>query len=159
MRLEQLGFVAVCAAAALAVAGISTAEAKAMRSAVAFNTGIAKKTANQPADGVEVAYQITLKGGELDGCKVDIVEQLRPRDEGKWGFFDIAGKAACANGGFSYLSAGSWDGNGFHAAGTITEGTGSFSGKGRIAQLGGGGKSAADGTTDISYELVVDTPN
>ncbi|HMR33155.1 MAG TPA: hypothetical protein PKA13_18305 [Geminicoccaceae bacterium] len=125
---------------------------------MAFNTGIGKKTANQPADGVEVAYQVTLKGGELDGCTVDIVEQLRPRDDGAWGFFDIVGKVTCANGIFNYQSAGSWDDKGFHGVGSIVDGTGSFSGvKGRVAQLGGGGVAAGDGTTNISYELVVDT--
>ena len=144
----------------LTLAAPSPALADAMRSNVAFNNGIGQKTANQPADGVEVAYQIKLAGGDLDGCLVDVVEQLRPRDEGKWGLFDILGKVSCGDkGGFAYASAGSWDGNGFHAAGVIEEGSGSggFAGiKGRVAQLNGSAKGAANGTADIAYELVVD---
>jgi hypothetical protein len=137
------------------------ASAETLRSAVAFNNGIGEKTATQPADGVEVAYQITLNGGDLDGCKIDIVEQLRPRDEGAWGLFDIAGDVTCDDGGFSYTSSGAWDGNGFHAAGDLVDGSGS--GKfedvsGRVAQLKGGGADAGDGTANISYDLVIDTP-
>ena len=67
----------------------------------------------------------------------------------------------CAGGGFAYTSSGAWDGNGFHASGDIKDGSGSgnFEGiAGRIAQLGGAAAAAAaaDGTLDISYELVVD---
>ena len=145
--------------AAIIVAAMP-ASAETLRSGVAFNNGIGEKTANQPADGVEVAYQITLKGGALDGCTVDIVEVLRGREEGAWGIFDIAGDVACANGGFSYTSSGAWDGNGFHAAGEIEDGSGSgdFDGiAGRVAQLNGGGADAGDGTFNISYDLVVDT--
>ncbi|MGH6914639.1 MAG: hypothetical protein ACREH3_13155 [Geminicoccales bacterium] len=139
---------------------VGPVSAEALRSNVAFNNGIGAKTATQPADGVEVAYQITLEGGDLDGCTVDVVEQLRPRDEGAWGLFDIKGDLACADGGFSYTSSGAWDGNGFHAAGDIVDGSGS--GKfetvaGRVAQLKGGGADAGDGTANISYELVFDT--
>jgi hypothetical protein len=136
------------------------AYADTLKSGVAFNTGIGEKTADQPMDGVEVAYQITLQGGDLDGCTVDIVESLHGRDEGAWGIFDIAGDVSCDRGGFSYTSSGAWDGNGFHAAGEIEEGSGSgdFEGiSGRVAQLGGGGANAGDGTTDISYDLVFDT--
>jgi hypothetical protein len=147
----------VVAGLVLAVAAAAPAAAKSMRSSVAFNTGIGQKTASQPAEGIQVAYQVTLEGGELDGCTVDITETLLPREEGAWGIFDIAGKAACADGSFSYVSSGSWDGKGFHAAGDLTGGDGRFAGfKGRIAQLGGAGAAAANGTTDISYELVVD---
>ena len=113
-----------------------------LKSGVAFNNGIGKKTATQPADGVEVAYQITLKGGDLDGCAVDVVEQLYGRDEGAWGIFDIAGDVKCDRGGFSYTSSGAWDGKGFHAAGDVEDGSGSgdFEGiSGRVAQLKGGG--------------------
>jgi hypothetical protein len=130
-----------------------------LKSRIAFNTGIGEKTASQPADGVEVAYQVTLSGGELDGCTVDIVESLYGREEGAWGIFDIAGDVTCDRGGFSYSSSGAWDGNGFHAAGAIEDGSGSgeFEGiSGRVAQLGGGGAAAAGGTMDISYDLVVD---
>jgi hypothetical protein len=149
----------ICGAAGLSIAA-APAFADTLKSGVAFNTGIGQKTASQPADGVEVAYQVTLKGGDLDGCTVDIVEQLRPREEGAWGLFDIKGDVSCGDGGFGYASAGAWDGNGFHAAGDIVEGSGS--GKfeniaGRVAQLKGGA-AAGDGTTNISYDLVFDTP-
>jgi hypothetical protein len=147
------------ASSAIAMAD-SPAFADTLRSGVAFNNGIGEKTANQPADGVEVAYQITLKGGELDGCTVDIVEVLRGREEGAWGIFDIAGDVKCANGGFAYTSSGAWDGNGFHAAGAIEDGSGSgdFEGiSGRVAQLNGGGADAGNGTFDISYDLMFDT--
>ena len=136
------------------------AYADTLKSGVAFNTGIGEKTADQPMNGVEVAYQITLQGGDLDGCTVDVVESLYGRDEGAWGIFDIAGDVTCDRGGFSYTSSGAWDGNGFHAAGEIEEGSGSgeFEGiSGRVAQLGGAGAAAGDGTTDISYDLVFDT--
>jgi hypothetical protein len=133
------------------------AAAETLRTNVAFNTGIGQKTANQPANGVEVAYQVKLQGGALDGCTVDIVESLHPRDEGAWGIFDIAGDVTCADGKFAYISSGSWDGKGFHAAGAVNGGEGRFAGaKGRVAQLGGAGAAAGDGTTNISYELVVD---
>jgi hypothetical protein len=136
------------------------AAADVMRSGVAFNTGIGQKTADQPANGVEVSYKVTLKGGDLDGCVVDVVEQLFSRDEGAWGIFDISGDVTCDRGGFAYTSSGAWDGNGFHASGAIEDGSGSgeFEGiAGRVAQLNGGGKDAGDGTFDISYDLVVDT--
>jgi hypothetical protein len=130
-----------------------------LKSGVAFNNGIGEKTASQPENGVEVAYQLTLQGGDLDGCTVDVVEQLFGRDEGAWGIFVIAGDVSCDRGGFSYTSAGAWDGNGFHAAGNIVDGsgTGEFEGvSGRVAQLNGGGSDAGNGTFDISYDLVVD---
>jgi hypothetical protein len=135
-------------------------QADTLRSGVAFNTGIGEKTANQPTNGVEVAYQITLKGGDLDGCTVDVVETLHGRDDGAWGIFDVAGDVSCDRGGFSYTSSGAWDGNGFHAAGEIEEGSGSgeFEGvSGRVAHINGAGAAAGDGTTDISYDLVFDT--
>jgi hypothetical protein len=150
----------LCAVAITAVVGAAPAYADTLKSGVAFNTGIGQKTANQPANGVEVAYQITLQGGDLDGCTVDIVESLYGRDEGAWGIFDIAGDVSCDRGGFSYTSSGAWDGNGFHAAGQIEEGSGSGEFEnisGRVAQLGGGGADAGDGTFDISYDLVFDT--
>ena len=157
MQLQRtlLGTVAI---AVIVAAGPAYAET--LKSSVAFNNGIGEKTANQPEDGVEVAYQVTLKGGDLDGCIVDIVEVLVPREEGAWGFFDIQGDLKCDRGGFAYTSSGAWDGNGFHAAGEIEDGSGSgeFEGiSGRVAQLNGGGKAAGDGTMDISYDLVFDT--
>ncbi|MGI9450897.1 MAG: hypothetical protein ACR2QH_09735 [Geminicoccaceae bacterium] len=138
---------------------IAPASADTLWSKVAFNTGIGEKTADQPANGTTVAYQIALEGGDLDGCTVDVVESLYGRDDGNWGIFDIAGDTNCTNGGFAYTSSGAWDGNGFHASGAIKEGSGSgdFEGiAGRIAQLGGAGADAGNGTFDISYELVVD---
>jgi hypothetical protein len=150
----------LCVAAIAAVVAAAPAAAETLKSEVAFNNGIGQKTANQPADGVEVAYQITLKGGELDGCTVDVVESLYGRDEGAWGIFAIAGDIRCERGGFSYTSSGAWDGNGFHAAGTIVDGSGSGEFEniaGRVAQLKGGGADAGNGTFDISYDLVFDT--
>ena len=146
------------AAAIVALLAVTPASAEGLRSDVAFNTGMGEKTASQPSNGVEVSYQVKLKGGELDGCTVDIVEALYGRDEGKWGIFDIAGDVACSGGKFAYTTSGAWDGNGFHASGDIKEGSGrgDFEGiGGRIAQLGGAA-AADDGTLDVSYQLVVD---
>jgi hypothetical protein len=154
---SKRALLSVAATAAMIAAGPAGAEA--LKSDVAFNNGIGKKTATQPADGVEVAYQVTLKGGELDGCTVDIVEALYGRDDGAWGIFDIAGDVKCDRGGFAYTSSGAWDGNGFHASGDIEDGSGSgdFEGiKGRVAQLEGGAADAGNGTLDISYDLVFD---
>lgn len=133
------------------------AAADTMRSSVAFNNGIGKQTATQPEGGVEVMYQITLKGGELEGCTVDIVEQLYPREDGAWGTFFIEGGVTCADGTFEYASAGAWDGTGFHAAGPIKGGTGRFDGvTGRVAQVGGGAKPVGNGTAEIFYDLLID---
>jgi hypothetical protein len=150
----------LCTAAIAAMIAAPPATAETLKSGVAFNNSIGEKTANQPAGGVEVAYQVTLKGGDLDGCTVDVVEALYGRDDGAWGIFDIAGDVTCDRGGFSYTSSGAWDGNGFHAAGEIEDGSGSgeFEGvTGRVAQLGGGAADAGNGTFDISYDLVFDT--
>ena len=149
----------LCTVAVAVLIAAAPASADTLKSGVAFNNGIGKKTATQPADGVEVAYQITLQGGDLDGCTVDVVEQLYGRDEGGWGIFDIAGDVKCDRGDFSYTSSGAWDGKGFHAAGDIKDGSGSgdFNGvSGRVAQLGGGAADAGDGTYNISYDLVFD---
>lgn len=143
----------------LVLSGVVTADA--LHSDVAFNNGIGEKTPDQPENGVKVAYLITLKGGELDGCTVDIIESLYGRDEGAWGIFDIAGDLSCENGKFSYTTSGAWDANGFHAAGHIDGGSGSgdFSGiAGRVVQIGGGASAASanDGTLDVRYELIID---
>jgi hypothetical protein len=156
----QMNYTMIWTAAIAVMVTATPGSADTLRSAVAFNNGIGEKTASQPADGVEVAYQITLKGGDLDGCSVDIVEVLAPRDDGAWGFFDIEGDLTCDRGSLSYTSAGAWDGNGFHASGHIEDGSGSgdFEGmSGRVAQLNGGGADAGDGTANISYDLVLDT--
>ena len=149
----------LCTAAVAAMIAAAPAYGDTLKSAVAFNNGIGEKTAHQPADGVQVSYQVTLKGGDLDGCTVDVVESLYGRDDGAWGIFDIAGDVKCDRDGFAYTSSGAWDGNGFHAAGEIEDGSGSgeFEGiSGRVAQLGGGASDAGDGTFDISYDLVFD---
>lgn len=136
------------------------ASAETLRTRVAFNTAIQQKIAEQPADGVSLAYAVTLAGGELDGCTVQIIESLYPRDEGAWGVFDVAGDVACDGGGFRFASSGAWDGNGFHGAGSVADGSGSgtYEGlSGRVAQIGGSlVPAAASGTFDVSYELLVD---
>jgi hypothetical protein len=149
----------LCIAAVTAILACAPASADTMRSGVAFNNGIGQKTATQPADGNEVAYRYTLQGGDLDGCVVDVVEQLFPREDGAWGIYVIAGDVACDDGGFAYDIAGAWDGNGFHGAGAIEEGSGSgaYEGvSGRVAQINTAGKDAGDGTYDLSYDLVFD---
>ena len=151
-----------CVAAIAALMINTSASADALRSKVAFNNGIGEKTADQPANGVKVAYQVKLQGGDLDGCTVDIIESLYGRGEGSWGIFNIAGDVSCNRCGFAYISSSAWDGNGFHASGDIKEGSshGDFEGiAGRIAQLGGAAAAAGDDTLDISYELVVDKIN
>jgi hypothetical protein len=72
----------LCTAAVAALIAATPAVADTLKSGVAFNNGIGKKTATQPAAGVEVAYQIMLQGGDLDGCAVAIVESLYGRDAG-----------------------------------------------------------------------------
>ena len=66
MRSVLTGLVTSTGIALLAAA---PATATTMRSNVAFNTGIGQKTANQPANGVEVAYQVKLQGGELTAAR------------------------------------------------------------------------------------------
>lgn len=56
-----------CVAAITALMMTTSASAEALRSKVAFNTGIGEKTTDQPANGVKVTYQVKLQGGELDG--------------------------------------------------------------------------------------------
>ncbi|MDH3694497.1 MAG: hypothetical protein OER96_08020 [Gammaproteobacteria bacterium] len=156
MKINNQVFSAVAIVTTLTIA---PAWADAQRSNVAFNNGIGEKTVNQPANGVQVAYQVTLQGDELYGCSIDIVESLYGRDKGAWGIFDIAGDVKCSSGGFAYTFSSAWDGNGFHASGDIGAGSGSgdFEGiAGRVVQLGGAAADAGDGTLDISYELVID---
>ena len=144
-------------AAVMAAAFTTSAYADVLRSEVAFNNGIAEKTSDQPEDGVRVSYQITLNGGDLDGCRVDIVEALFPRDSGAWGIFDIKGNVTCDSGGLSYTSSGSWDSNGFHASGDIQDGSGDYKGaSGRVVQLGGNVADGGNGTLDVAYSLVFD---
>ena len=147
-------------AAVLAIAASAPAEAEVLRSKVAFNDSLKKKTANQPAGGIETTFQLPVKGGDFDGCTVDATEQLFARDKAAWGTFYGMAKTACPNGdGFAWNFTGSWDDKGFHFAGTIVDGsgTGRFKGaKGRVAGIGGTAKPAANETFDIAYELLVD---
>ena len=148
------------AAAALGVILATTAMAEPMRSQVAINTGDQTPAAEQPADGVAVDYPVTLSGGALDGCTMQVQEQLFPREDGAWGIFRVASDVACAEGGFRFTSAGAWDAGAFHGAGQVEEGsgTGTYDGiAARIAQVGGSVQPAADGKTlDVAYVLIVD---
>lgn len=146
-------------AAVVAVFVPPTADAEPMKSTVSFNNEIGKKTADQPVDGVQVSYEVPLTGGELDGCRVALVESLYGRDDGAWGIFDIDGDVNCERGEFSYTSSGAWNGDRFHAAGSIIEGSGSGDFKhikGRVAQLNGHISPQDNDTAHISYDFVVD---
>jgi hypothetical protein len=48
----------LCTAALVAMFAAAPAYGDSLKSGVAFNNGIGEKTAHQPADGVEVAYQV-----------------------------------------------------------------------------------------------------
>ena len=142
----------------LAVAAPSMAET--MRSKVAFNTSIQKPAASQPPGGIAVTWDVTLSGGELDGCTASFVDNLFPRDNGSWGIFELEGSVACDKGAFKFNTTGAWDKNGFHGAGVISKDgrSGEFSqAEGRVAQIGVSFVPAATaGTFDVSYDLVVD---
>lgn len=144
----------------LGIIAVTASHAETMRSSIAFNNASFEKTAQQPENGARFEYEVAVEEGDLAGCKIDVIEALYGRDGGAWGIFDIEAAVMCPNGGFSYTSSGAWDGDGFHAAGTITDdsGSGDFAGAaGRIAQLGGGVTPKDDGTLDIFYGLVVET--
>ena len=147
------GLAVMLAAAAPTMAGT-------MRSKVAFNTAIQQPAASQPAGGIATTWDVRLSGGELDGCTASIAESLFPRDNGSWGIFQLEASVACDKGAFRFTSTGSWDKNGFHGAGVISEGgrSGEFSqAEGRVAQIGGRVVPAATaGTFDVTYELIVD---
>jgi hypothetical protein len=149
------------ALAFLASVASSPASAETLRSNVAFNTGIGKKTDNQPPNGIQVAYQIALKGGELDGCPVDIIETFYPRDEGAWGIFDISGKVACANGdGFAYNSSRGLGRQGLPRRGQHRGRQRKWplrERQGARRSAGWHSGPASGGTADVSFELVVDT--
>ena len=104
--------------------------AEPMRSRASFDTADQTPAAEQPADGTAVVYTAALDGGTLDACRLDVAEQLFPRDEGAWGIFQVATAVACPNGGFRYTSTGAWDATGFHGAGRVEpgSGTGAFEG-------------------------------
>jgi len=139
---------------------VTASNATTIRSPIAFNNASHEKTSRQPKNSAEFEYLRAVEDGDLAGCTINVVEALYGRDGGAWGIFDIEAAVTCSNGGFSYSSSGAWDGNGFHAAGTITDGsgTGDFAGaSGRVAQLGGGVTPKDDGSLDVFYGLVIET--
>jgi hypothetical protein len=145
---------------AVLLAAGAPAMAETMRSKVAFNTGIQKPAASQPAGGIAVTWDVTLSGGELDGCTASLVDHLFPRDNGSWGIFELEGSVACDKGAFKFTTTGAWDKNGFHGAGFISKDgrSGGFAqAEGRVAQVGVSFVPAATaGTFDVSYDLVID---
>ena len=106
---------------AVLLAAAQPATAETMRSKVAFNTGSQKPAASQPAGGIGVTWDVKLSGGELNGCTATFVDHLFPRDKGSWGIFELEGSVACDKGAFKFTTTGSWDKNGFHGAGRISE--------------------------------------
>lgn len=152
-----INFRSVGLAVTVSVTLASNCFAETLVSEVAFNTGIQEMAAEQPPDGVSVTYPVS-PSGALEGCTAEVAETLYPRDEGAWGTYELLADVTCAEGGFAFSSAGSWDAHGFHGAGEITEGsgTGSYSGlTGRLAQSGGL-SAKEDGTADIAYILWID---
>ncbi|MCA8879353.1 MAG: hypothetical protein KDA73_05180 [Rhodobacteraceae bacterium] len=157
MRPEEFAVLISVLAAAGAVAPVT---AQTMRSTASVSTAEQQPADQQPKDGVAVTYPVTLSGGDLDGCVAQIHENLFPRDDGAWGIYQVATDLGCENGGFKFVSAGAWDGSGFHGSGVVVpdSGTGDFEGlAARIAQIGGG-LTPIEGTKDlqIKYELIVD---
>lgn len=152
--------VSMLAVLSVAVSLSVPAAAGTMKSNVAFNTGVQKPAATQAPGGHTMTWDVTLKGGELDGCTASITEDLYPRDNGAWGTFDFKAKVTCAKGAFNFATTGAWDQNGFHGGGLISEEgrSGEFAGiAGRVAQIGARiVPAAAAGTLDVSYELAVD---
>ena len=145
---------------AVMLAAAAPAMAETMRSNVAFNTASQQPAASQPAGGMAVTWDVKLSGGELDGCTASFVDNLFPRDNGSWGIFELEASVACDKGAFRFTTTGSWDKNGFHGAGVISEGgrSGEFSqAEGRVAMIGARLVPAATaGTFDVTYELIVD---
>lgn len=152
--------ISVVSGLAIMLAAVMPAAAETMRSKVAFNTGIQKQAPTQPADGFAKTWDVTLSGGELDGCTASIVDNLFPRDNGSWGTFEFEATVTCAKGAFKLNTSGAWDQNGFHGGGAISKDgrSGDFSQiEGRVAQVGARlvpGKEA--GTLDVTYDLVID---
>jgi hypothetical protein len=145
---------------AVMLAAAAPAMAETMRSKVAFNTAIQQPAASKPTGGIAMTWDVKLSGGELDGCTASFVDNLFPRDNGSWGIFELEASVACDKGAFRFTTTGSWDKNGFHGAGVISEGgrSGEFSqAEGRVAQIGARLVPAATaGTFDVTYELIVD---
>jgi hypothetical protein len=147
------GFCLILAPAAVAETSEST---------VSFNTSAQTPAAQQPAGGSAFTYPMMFSGGALDGCKGNVAETLYGRDEGAWGVYRVETEVTCDDGGFSYISSGAWDENGFKGGGPITDGsgTGRFEGiAGPIAQLDGTVKPAADNTMDIEFRMLIDAPS
>jgi hypothetical protein len=142
------------------LAAASPAMAEVLRSKVAFNTAVQKPAASQPADGYAVTWNVTLSGGELDGCTASFIDSLFPRDNMSWGIFELEASVACDKGAFKYSATGSWGKNGFHGAGFISnEGrSGEFSqAEGRVAMIDGTVVPAATaGTFDAAYDLIIE---
>lgn len=145
---------------AVVLAAVTPASAETMRSKVAFNTGIQKQAPTQPAGGFAKTWDVTLSGGELDGCTASIVDNLFPRDNGSWGTFEFEATVMCAKGAFKLNTSGAWDQNGFHGGGAISKDgrSGEFSQiEGRVAQIGARLVPGAEaGTFDVTYDLVID---
>jgi len=145
---------------AVVLTAATPAVAETMRTKVAFNTGIQKQAANQPAGGFAKTWDVTLSGGELDGCTASIVDNLFPRDNGSWGTFEFEATVTCAKGAFKLNTSGAWDQNGFHGGGTISKDgrSGDFAQlEGRVAQIGARLVPGAEaGTLDVTYDLVID---
>jgi len=156
-------FISFATGLAVLVAAAAPSMAETLRSKVAFNTGIQKPAANQPAGGMAVTWDVKLSGGELDGCTASLVDHLFPRDNGSWGIFELEGSVTCDKGMFKFTTTGAWDKNGFHGAGVISKDgrSGEFSqAEGRVAQIGVSFVPAATaGTFDVSYDLVIDRTN
>jgi hypothetical protein len=153
-------FISFATGLTVLVAAAAPSMAETLRSKVAFNTGIQKPAANQPAGGMAVTWDVKLSGGELDGCTASLVDHLFPHDNGSWGIFELQGSVTCDKGMFKFTTTGAWDKNGFHGAGVISKDgrSGEFSqAEGRVAQIGVSFVPAATaGTFDVSYDLVID---
>ncbi|MCX7347446.1 MAG: hypothetical protein NTU78_17255 [Alphaproteobacteria bacterium] len=153
-------FILFATGLAVMLAAGAPAMAETMRSKVAFNTGIQKPAASQPAGGMAVTWDVKLSGGELDGCTASLLDHLFPHDNGSWGIFELQGSVTCDKGTFGFTTTGAWDKNGFHGAGVISRDgrSGEFSqAEGRVAQIGVSFVPAATaGTFDVSYDLVID---
>jgi hypothetical protein len=156
-------FISFATGLAVLVAAAAPSMAETLRSKVAFNTGIQKPAANQPAGGMAVTWDVKLSGGELDGCTATLLDHLFPHDNGSWGIFELQGSVTCDKGMFKFTTTGAWDKNGFHGAGVISKDgrSGEFSqAEGRVAQIGVSFVPAATaGTFDVSYDLVIDRTN
>lgn len=142
---------------AIAAIAAAPAAADAIRAETAFNTAVQQQADAQPADGVAVTYPIGYTG-DLEGCTAQVAENLYPRDGGAWGIYEVAADVTCADGGFAFTVAGSWDEKGFHGTGRVTEGsgTGSYADlAGRIAQSGSVTPAAND-TMDLAYRILID---